>query len=77
MLRDLARKHLQGETWATESTSAIGGVAAMVNGLVRNNDVLESYVVEWLTNAHGRTAGLGLDARRAVVATLAKHQGLQ
>jgi hypothetical protein len=75
LLRDLTRKYLHSETWGIESTSTIGAVAAMVNGLVQHNHILESYVIEWLTSTNGQSAGLGLDARRAVIATLAKHQG--
>lgn len=59
-----------------ESDSNVGGVAAMVSGLTQNNKVLEDHVGEWLTSTNGDYATIGLDTRRAVIATLATHQGM-
>ena len=82
ILRDLARRFLQNGDSAVRDreslmreTSRISGVAAMVGGLVNINPVLEEHVVTWLTNTSGEYAGLGLQVRRAVIATLATSQG--
>ncbi|OAP63536.1 hypothetical protein AYL99_02763 [Fonsecaea erecta] len=81
ILRDLARRFFENgadivgpkELLETNS-STIGGVAAMINGLVRNNPLLEAHVTNWLTSTNGEYAGLGLNTRRAVIATLAASQ---
>ncbi|KIW65690.1 hypothetical protein PV04_07923 [Phialophora macrospora] len=81
VLRDLARRFLQtgvegvrDKESLMRSAPAVSGVAAMVKGLAQNNALLEDHVVYWLTNTSGEYAGLGLDARRAVIATLATSQ---
>ncbi|ETI25851.1 hypothetical protein G647_02628 [Cladophialophora carrionii CBS 160.54] len=81
ILRDLARKFLQtgGEAVRDRESlmrnaSTVSGVAAMVKGLTQNNVLLEEHVVYWLTSTSGEYAGLGLDTRRAVTATLATSQ---
>ena len=58
-----------------ESESNVGGVAAMMAGVMKNNAVLEEHLVSWLTSTTGEYANLGLDTRRAVIATLALRQG--
>jgi hypothetical protein len=58
-----------------ESEKNVGGVAAMVAGVMKNNSVLDDHLVEWLTGNKGDFANLGLDTRRAVIATLALRQG--
>ncbi|EXJ74181.1 uncharacterized protein A1O5_02475 [Cladophialophora psammophila CBS 110553] len=81
ILRDLARQFLQSgadigapKELLVTNTSTVGGVAAMINGLVQNNPLLEAYIIHWLTSTNGECAGLGLNARRAVIATLATSQ---
>ncbi len=81
ILRDLSRKYLQSSTgistdqgYRPMNDSTIGGVAAMVSGLVRNDSLLEAHMVHWLTSMNGEYAGLGLETRRAVIATLASNQ---
>lgn len=82
VLRDLARRYISTPlvahepAKATETTkSGIEGVAAMVAGMAQNNSVLEEHIVQWLTSTSGEYSGLGLNVRRAVIATLASHQG--
>ena len=82
MLLDLVRKYLrnpflqnQYDQNGLENQAAIGGVAAMVAGLVQGNKVLEEHIERWLTTTTGEYANLGLDTRRAVVATLGLRQG--
>lgn len=82
MLRDLVRKYLRYgpvthpmQKNGLESESNLGGVAAMVAGVTKNNSVLEDHLVDWLTSTTGEYASLGLDTRRAVIATLALKQG--
>lgn len=82
MLRDLVRKYLRygpvssaSQKNGLENESNVGGVAAMVAGMAQNNTVLEDHIVEWLTSTSGEYASLGLDTRRAVIATLALRQG--
>ncbi|EXJ57111.1 hypothetical protein A1O7_07455 [Cladophialophora yegresii CBS 114405] len=77
ILRDLARKFLQtgGEAVGDKESlmrnaSTVSGVAAMVKGLTQNSALLEEHIVHWLTSTSGEYAGLGLDTRRAVIATL-------
>ncbi|KAK6366328.1 telomere binding protein [Exophiala oligosperma] len=76
ILCDLARKHLGGNLSAGEKacldskSPAIGGVAAMIKGLVENNILLQTHLTHWLTSATGQYLGLGLDSRRAVIASL-------
>jgi hypothetical protein len=60
----------------TLSMPAVGGVAAMVKGLVQNNQVLQAHLTHWLTSTNGEYAGLGLGVRRAVTATLSSDQGM-
>lgn len=82
MLRDLVRKYLRYgpvthsmQKNGLENESNVGGVAAMVAGVMKNNSVLEDHLVEWLTSNKGEYASLGLDTRRAVIATFALRQG--
>ncbi|KAJ9615701.1 telomere binding protein [Cladophialophora chaetospira] len=81
ILRDLARKFLQsGPEVVRDKGSLMGnrasvsGVAAMITGLVQSNVLLEAHVVHWLTSTNGEYTGMGLEARRAVIATLATSQ---
>ncbi|KAK4934549.1 telomere binding protein [Elasticomyces elasticus] len=46
----------------------------MLNGLVQSNTVLRAHLIHWLTATEREYAGLGLDARRAVMATVAQDQ---
>lgn len=82
ILRDLARKFLQGDNGTVgdkaslmKSGPSVSGVAAMIDGLVQSNALLEAHVVNWLTSTNGEYAGVGLEARRAVIVTLATSQG--
>lgn len=54
---------------------SIEAVAALVAGITENNEFLQNYVVEWLVDDNGANASIGLPARRAVIATLASHEG--
>ncbi|KIX98731.1 uncharacterized protein Z520_05192 [Fonsecaea multimorphosa CBS 102226] len=81
ILRDLARRYfangadIVGPKELLEmNTSTVGGVAAMINGVVQNSPLLEAHVIHWLTSTNGEYAGLGLNTRRAVIATLATNQ---
>ncbi|KAK7890246.1 telomere binding protein [Exophiala xenobiotica] len=80
ILRDLARRFLhnnlnvEDQETMTLSMPAVGGVAAMVKGLVQNNQVLQAHLTHWLTSTNGEYAGLGLGVRRAVTATLSADQ---
>ncbi|KAJ9502393.1 telomere binding protein [Exophiala xenobiotica] len=80
ILRDLARRFLhsnlnvEDQETMTLSMPAVGGVAAMVKGLVQNNQVLQAHLTHWLTSTNGEYAGLGLGVRRAVTATLSSDQ---
>lgn len=82
ILCDLARKHLGGNLSAGEKacldskSPAIGGVAAMIKGLVENNILLQTHLTHWLTSATGQYLGLGLDSRRAVTASLSTDKGM-
>jgi hypothetical protein len=58
-----------------QSSGAIRGIAAMISRLVEHNSAFEEQVERWLTDDSGEYAAIGLDARRAVVATLARDQG--
>ena len=81
MLADLVRKYLrnplqsQHDQSGLENQAGVGGVAAMVAGLIQGNTVLEQHIERWLTTTAGEYANLGLDTRRAVVATLGLRQG--
>ena len=81
MLRDLTRRYLKKTPFGTgvetevDSDNSISGVAAIVKGLVAQNDNLKGLLVDWLTATSGEYAILGLDTRRAIVATLALHEG--
>ncbi|KAK5022118.1 telomere binding protein [Exophiala sideris] len=80
ILRDLARRYLRSNVDVQEkqallaNVSTVGGVAAMLNGLVQSNTVLRAHLIHWLTATEREYAGLGLDARRAVMATVAQDQ---
>lgn len=82
ILRDLSRKYLRSEMNIACSeaptpakSAAVSGVAAMVNGLVQSNTVMEEHLLHWLTSTNGDYVGLGVGARRAVIANLAQKQG--
>ncbi len=81
ILRDLARRFLHNNLDVEDretlslSVPAVGGVAAMVRGLVQSNKVLQAHLTHWLTSTNGEYAGLGLGVRRAVTATLSSDQG--
>ncbi|RMZ84548.1 hypothetical protein DV737_g1136, partial [Chaetothyriales sp. CBS 132003] len=82
VLRDLTRKYLRSgvnvveskQFNGLESNKEIGGVAAMVTGLIEGNTVLDEHLVQWLTSTNGEYATLGVDTRRAVIATLASRK---
>lgn len=78
ILRDITRKSLQnshGSVSTSGDTFTVGGIAAMISGLVQSNSLLEAHLVHWLTTNNGEHAGLALGARRAAIATLAEKQG--
>ena len=76
MLRTLAGDYLdKTDDSPLETSAAIAGVASIVKELVTNNEHLESQLLNWLTATTGELAGFGLDTRRAIIATLALHQG--
>ena len=54
---------------------AIAGVAAIISGLLQENQYLETCLVEWLTTTNGDVVMLGLEMRRAAFAVLAKNEG--
>jgi hypothetical protein len=82
VLRDAARRFLRvgndipDNAALTQNALPIAGVAALVKGLIQGNAFLEAHVVQWLTNTSGEYSGLGLETRRAVMATLATSQGM-
>lgn len=78
ILRDVTRRHLQtshGSPSTSGDSTTIGGIAAMIIGLVQSNSLLEAHLVQWLTSTNGEYAGLAVGARRAAIATLALKQG--
>lgn len=83
ILRDLTRRYLRNDVDVREkeallaNASTVGGVAAMISGLVQSNTVLQVHLTQWLTATDGEYAGLGLDARRAVMATISHNQGMR
>ncbi|KAK5055950.1 hypothetical protein LTR84_012500 [Exophiala bonariae] len=77
ILRDVTRKSLQAshdKLFTPSDTVKVTGIAAMINGLVQANSLLEAHLVHWLTSNNGEYAGLTLGARRAAIATLAQKQ---
>lgn len=82
VLFDLARIYLpispvqvDGLDTNPKNDRSVGGVAAMISKLVEHNPILEEHVESWLTDTTGEYATVGLNTRRAVIATLAVHQG--
>lgn len=82
MLQDLGRKYLtknlamaQALPFGMENQSAVRGVAAILKGVATCNIYLENQFIEWLTTTANQQALLGLDIRRAVVASLAFNEG--
>ena len=81
ILRDLARKYLRNTPGGVEgiddleTQTSIGGVAALVTGLIQHNKILSDHITEWLTSTTGDYANFGLVTRRALIATLALKQG--
>jgi hypothetical protein len=82
MLHDLVRTYLgnsNGPDTARDarpqSSGAVRGAATIISKLVEHNPVLEEQVERWLTDESGEYAAIGLDARRAIMATLAQDQG--
>lgn len=82
ILGDLARQHLPSQNYDVGDTNddmktktSIRGAAAMIQGLVQSNSIMESHLLEWLTVSNGEYSGLGLGLRRAVIATVAKDAG--
>src|SRR5689334_2965836 len=82
VLRDLGRKYLKhnyhfnsAAALSIEKQTSIGGVAAVVGGIANGNQYLEAHVIEWLTASNSDGTSLGLHMRRAVIATLALHEG--
>ena len=79
---DLAWKFLQrGPNLVEDKESlmknapTIGGVAAVIIGLVQDSNSLQAHIINQLTSTTGKYIGLGLNTRRAVIATLALSQG--
>jgi hypothetical protein len=82
MLRDLSRKYLRRDSGVgledddkPHVKHNIEGVAAMLAALVQNNAVLDEHLMQWLISATGDYASIGLDTRRAVIATFALRNG--
>lgn len=82
LLLDIVRKYLRTASLqeqyhqnGLDTDESISGVAAMIAGLVQGNKVMEDHIENWLTSTTGDYASLGLDTRRAVVATLGLRQG--
>jgi hypothetical protein len=46
----------------------------MISQLVEHNPVLQEQIERWLTDESGEYASIGIDARRAIIATLAQDQ---
>jgi hypothetical protein len=83
ILRDLARRYFSSSVGVIpekdslrQNTSVVGGVAAMVTGLVENSPLLKAQLIHWITATNGEYAALGLDIRRAVIAAIASNQGI-
>lgn len=80
VLGDLSRTYFSaaqpGSILVTDMTTAkaISGAAALINGLVTQNDYLTECAVDWVTSSSGTSRGSGL--RRALIAVLAQSQGL-
>lgn len=77
IFRDVQKTYLPDDLVDKEqsvSTETIGGIVTLCSTIVEDQEQLRSQVVEWLATGHGgsiRTIGL----RRALVATLAQHEG--
>jgi hypothetical protein len=83
MMRDISRNHMDSDNSSLSLSSSpvlqdrtIEAVAGLVAGITENNSFLQDYIVEWLVDDTGANASIGLHARRAVMATLAKHEGM-
>lgn len=83
MMRDIARNHMGSDINSLGFSSSpvtqdrsIEAVAGLVAGITQNNQFLHDYIVEWLVDDTGDNASICLHARRAVMATLANHEGM-
>jgi hypothetical protein len=75
LLRRVSKTHLNSSETFTAENDPINGVAAIVSGIIKENDNLEACLVEWLTATTGDAFALKLEARRAMIAALSEQEG--
>lgn len=81
ILFDLNRNQLNeaklvGDVNNIETRKIISGAAALIAGIIKQNEILEEYLEEWLVVANASYAAIGIATRRALIAVLATSQGM-
>jgi hypothetical protein len=82
MLQDMSKKFLAtrwnadtGSTLAVNGKEAVGGVAAIVSGVIGDSEYLEAQLIDWLTSPSSSYAAHILETRRALILTLSTKEG--
>lgn len=53
----------------------VGGVAAVISGLIGDDEYLEAQLIEWLTTTSNSYATQALESRRALILVLSAKEG--
>jgi hypothetical protein len=61
--------------WWHQDSSQISGAAALLSGVIYNDDNLKDDLVSWLTGTSGGGTGESISIRRVVLAVLARDEG--
>ena len=78
VLEDLSRVHLKDISASpgnVGASRAIAGAAALVHGLLSNNEFLTDCVIEWVSTPSGGQAARVMGMRRALIVLLAQSNG--
>lgn len=82
MLLDMSRRFLptrydteNGTRLIHECKDAVGGVAAILSGFIRDHEYLETQLMDWLTSTSAPNAAQTLEARRAMILALSTKEG--
>ena len=82
VLHDMSRKFfathqgkVEGSEVVVNGKEAVGGVAAVVSGLIGDNEYLEAQLIEWLTTTSNSYATQTLESRRALILVLSAKEG--
>lgn len=64
------------DSWWLGDVDVVSGAAALLQGVIRDNETLKENLVAWLTNTWGGGVGEDIGIRRAAIAAIAQDEGI-